>query len=407
MLVAGWLEEQIGIKLKRKPIGRKGSRMDSVQNSMTEAPEVPTKPYRVLSLDGGGMRGVYTAEFLNRLTTYFARSRGEEALDLGKGFDLITGTSTGAIVACALAIGKPLDEVVALYRQNGRHIFPHRIRGTLSAIFRAFFLGGVVVRAGDQALRKALVDVLGDTRVIDVYERRGISLSIPTVAMKTHRSWVFKKTPVSGPRDELYPLVDVCMASSAAPIYRSLAAIDDPMAKHGLKQVFADGGLWANNPILVGMIDALAVAPPGQPIEVFSLGTCSRPEGEHLTERQVHRSMLDWKLGAEVAPLSITAQEFAFDNMARFLAGILTKAGRPVRTLRFPKKDVPAEMMPYLALDDARKAAVDRLIQQANSDADVTKSACDDPNNPDGRMVRALMMDLPAMPAAGVDWRSL
>ena len=60
-------------------------------------------PYRVLSLDGGGMRGIYTAAFLARLTDQFARIRNEAALDLGRGFDLITGTSTGAIVGCALA----------------------------------------------------------------------------------------------------------------------------------------------------------------------------------------------------------------------------------------------------------------------------------------------------------------
>ena len=362
------------------------------------------KPYRVLSLDGGGMRGIYTAEFLDRLTCYFARSRNMEALDLGKGFDLITGTSTGAIVACALAIGKPLSEVVDLYREHGPYIFPHRIKGTLSALFRGFFLGGVVVRMGDRALRDALDGVLGDTTMLDVYQRRGISLSIPTVSMKTHRAWVFKKTPASGVRDDLYPLVDVCMASSAAPIFRSLAAIEDPLAKHGLKQIFADGGLWANNPILVGLIDALQVAAPGQPIEIFSLGTCSRPEGEHIPPRKAHRSMLGWKFGAEVAPLSITAQEFAFDNMARFLANILTEAGRPVKTLRFPKKDVPAEMMPFLALDDARKQAMERLIQQANSDADITKSACDDVRNTEGQMVKALMMDLPPMPTTGFDW---
>lgn len=365
------------------------------------------KPYRVLSLDGGGMRGTYTAEFLDRLTCYFARTRGVEALDLGKGFDLITGTSTGAIVACALAIGRPMSDVVALYRKHGPAIFPHRIKGTRSAIYRAAFLGGSVVRKGDKALREALSGVLGEKTMIDVYDRRGISLSIPTVSMKTHRAWVFKKTPKSGVRDDLYPLVDVCMASSAAPIYRSLAAIDDPMAKHGLKQVFADGGLWANNPILVGLIDALMVAPPDQPIEIFSLGTCSRPEGEHVTDEQAHRSMLGWKLGADVAPLSISAQEFAFDNMARLLSNVLTAAGRPVRTLRFPKKDVPAEMMPFLALDDARKEAMERLIQQANSDADITKSACDDARNPDGLMVRSLMMDLPPMPASGIDWSTL
>jgi len=225
--------------------------------------------------------------------------------------------------------------------------------------------------------------------------------------MKTHRAWVFKKTPKSGVRDDLYPLVDVCLASSAAPIYRSLAAIEDPMGKKAPKQVFADGGLWANNPILVGLLDALMVAGREQPIQIFSLGTCSRPEGEHITEEEAHRSMLGWKLGADVAPLSISAQEFAFDNMARLLSNVLTDCGRPVRTLRFPKKDVPAEMMPYLALDDGRKAAMDRLVQQAGVDADIAKSACDDPRNQDGQMVRSLMESLPPMPITGVDWEAL
>lgn len=52
------------------------------------------------------MRGIYTAVFLDRLVIQFARTRREESLDLGKGFDLITGTSTGAIVASALAVGR-------------------------------------------------------------------------------------------------------------------------------------------------------------------------------------------------------------------------------------------------------------------------------------------------------------
>lgn len=376
--------------------------MVSADDRVSELPK--TKPFRVLSLDGGGMRGIYTAAFLDRLVTYFARSRGEVALDLGKGFDLITGTSTGAIVACALAIGKPLSDVVELYRENGDKIFPHRIKGTASAISRAAFMGGSVVKRGDKALRKALVDVLGARTMVDVFQRRGISLSIPAVAMKTHRAWVFKKTPKSGVRDDLYPLVDVCLASSAAPIYRSLAAVDDPMVQKAPKQVFADGGLWANNPVLVGLLDALMVADRDQSIQIFSLGTCSRPEGEHITDAQAHRSMLGWKLGADVAPLSISAQEFAFDNMARLLSNVLTDCGRPVRTLRFPKKDVPAEMMPFLALDDTRRAAMDRLVQQAGADADITKSACDDPRNQDGEVVRSLMESLPPMPVTGVDW---
>jgi hypothetical protein len=251
-------------------------------------------------------------------------------------------------------------------------------------------------------LRAALTEVLKGTTMLDVFKKRGISLSIPAVAMSSHRAWVFKKTPASGVRDDHYPLVDVCMASSAAPIFRSLAAVDDPNGDHGVKQVFADGGLWANNPIMVGLVDALACAPKDAPIEIFSLGTCSRPEGELLSPEKVHSSILGWKMGAEAAGLSITAQEFAFDNMARFLGNKLTELGRPVRRLRFPNKDVPAEMMKFLALDDARPKAVNRLIQQASNDADLAKSACDDANNPEGRMVKALMMGLSEMPKTGV-----
>jgi hypothetical protein len=372
-----------------------------VETEKNEPAAADIRPYRVLSLDGGGMRGIYTAAFLDRLVTQFARTRGEDCLDLGKGFDLITGTSTGAIVASALAVGRPMSEIVKLYRNHGREIFPHRIKGTVSAIWR-MFVGGRYVRKGDAVLRAALTKVLEGTTMVDVFTKRGISLSIPAVAMSSHRSWVFKKTPVSGVRDDLYPLVDVCMASSAAPIFRSLAAVEDPNGDHGVTQVFADGGLWANNPIMVGLVDALACAPKGAPIEIFSLGTCSRPEGELIKPSKVHRSILGWRMGAEAAGLSITAQEFAFDNMARFLGNKFTELGRPVRRLRFPNKDVPAQMMKFLALDDARPVAVDRLIQQASNDADLAKSACDDPNNPEGQMVKALMMGLPAMPKIGV-----
>ena len=361
------------------------------------------RPYRVLSLDGGGMRGIYTGAFLARLTDQFARLKGEPALDLGLGFDLITGTSTGAIVGCALAVGRPMADVVSLYREHGPKIFPHRLTGKRSAVYRAT-QGNRFVRAGDKALREALQAVLGNTTMLDVFADRNISLSIPAVLMSEHRAWVFKKTPKSGVRDDRYPLVDVCMATSAAPIYRSLAAIDDPNTPGGPQQVFADGGLWANNPIMVGLVDALTIAVPDRPIEIFSLGTCPRPEGDHLDAESAHRSMLDWRFGADVAPLSISAQEFAFDNMARLLANAISGCGRPIRRVRFPNKPVPASMMPYLALDDTRSEAMDRLVAQANTDADLTKSACDDLNNEDGRMIKRLMHDLPAMPATGAVW---
>ena len=341
------------------------------------------------------MRGIYTAAFLDRVCDQQARRTGGELLDIGLGFDLIVGTSTGAIVGCAAAVGCPMHRVVKLYRENGPQIFPHRIRSKLSAVYRAL-AGRRFVRSGDVALRRALKDVLETTTLSDVYHKRGISMCIPTVLMSSHRAWVFKKTPISGVRDDDYSLVDICLATSAAPVYRSLAAIDAPESTSDAQQVFADGGLWANNPVMVALTDAIAIADDDQPIEIFSLGTCPRPEGEHITGDDVHRSLLDWTFGADVAPLAISAQEFAYDNMARLLAIQLSKSGREITTIRFPRKDVPASMMPYLALDDTRKEAMDRLIAQAHSDADLALSACDDPQDAAGRKIKTLLESLPA-----------
>ena len=341
------------------------------------------------------MRGIYTAAFLDRVCDQQARRTGGELLDIGLGFDLIVGTSTGAIVGCAAAVGCPMHRVVNLYRENGPQIFPHRIRSKLSAVYRAL-AGRRFVRSGDVALRRALKDVLETTTLSDVYHKRGISMCIPTVLMSSHRAWVFKKTPISGVRDDDYSLVDICLATSAAPVYRSLAAIDAPESTSDAQQVFADGGLWANNPVMVALTDAIAIADDDQPIEIFSLGTCPRPEGEHITGDNVHRSLLDWTLGTDVAPLAISAQEFAYDNMARLLAIQLSKSGREITTIRFPRKDVPASMMPYLALDDTRKEAMDRLIAQAHSDADLALSACDDQQDAAGRKIKALLESLPA-----------
>jgi len=72
------------------------------------------KPFRVLSVDGGGMRGIYTAAYLAWLSDRFARERGLPNLDVGKGFDLVTGTSTGAIIACAAAMGVPMAAAHAM-----------------------------------------------------------------------------------------------------------------------------------------------------------------------------------------------------------------------------------------------------------------------------------------------------
>lgn len=355
-----------------------------------------SRPFRVLSLDGGGMRGVYASTYLGDLADAFARKRGAAALDIGKGFDLIAGTSTGAIVACALAAGVPLRDVVSLYREHGRTIFPRKLptRFGLSLMVQLFTRPGALA-SGAKALREVLEATFRGETLEQVYARREIALAIPAVEMNRHHSWVFKTPhhPNTNGRDNRYRLADVCLATTAAPIFRSLAPLDDPNGGPGYF-VFADGGLWANNPVIVGLVEALELAAPNQPIEIFALGTCGRPAGQRIDRTKVHRGLLGWKFGGEAAAVSLDAQEFAFDNIARMLSRHLD---HPCTVIRFPRGQIPADVMQYLDLDETRPAAADALITQARHDVNMTNSACGDPDHREGRLICRLFEDLPVI----------
>lgn len=359
------------------------------------------RPFRVLSLDGGGMRGTYTATFLACLASTFARRRNVPAIDVGAAFDLIVGTSTGGIVACALAFGLSPSALVEFYRESGASIFPRRLpRGIGLDLVVDLLKRKRILRSGTEALRVALHKRFQDTTLVEVYQRRGIALAITAVEMSQHRSWVFK-TPHLGTttnhRDDRTTLVNVCMATTAAPVYRSLAIVDHADGGVPGCRAFVDGGLWANNPVLVGLLDALAMAPVDQKIEIFSLGTCPRPAGEQVARTDVNRDLAGWKFGGDAAALSIDAQEFAFDNIARMLVRHLN---RPCEFLRFPRDQVPAALLPYLDLDDTRVGAIDALVNQARTDADMTNSRCADPNSREGALITQLFMDAPAVGGA-------
>lgn len=368
---------------------------------------VHRRPFRVLSLDGGGMRGVYTATYLATVAHGFSQRRGVDYLDVGAAFDLIVGTSVGGIIACSLAVGAPLETVVSMFREHGRHIFPRKLPTRLGLfgwrIIADLIARPSAVRAGANALRAALTNILGSITLKQCYDKRGIALAIPAVEMSQHRSWVFKTPhmPASNHRDDGYSLVDVCLATTAAPIYRSLAAVDHPDAGAGGYNVFVDGGLWANNPVLVGLIEALGIAAADQEIQIFCLGTCPQPAGEGVQRQELARGLPQWKFGGLVAPLAIDAQEFAFDNMARMLAKHM--ASRRVHVTRFPGERVPAALMQYLELDETRPIALDALINQARADANIVNGRCWKPSDPDSQMICDLFNAAPSASRAGGD----
>ena len=207
--------------------------------------------FRVLCIDGGGMRGLYSAAYLAALAANAAARRKTADLDLGRAFDLLVGTSTGGIIACALAAGLPLTKVVDLYQTHGKEIFAVKMPNGLGFDFvRQLFRRPKYLASGDAALERILHAHFGDLTLREVYERRQVAVAIPAVEMSRHRSWVFKTSHLGGHRDDGFRLVDVCLATTAAPLYRSMARLTTPMMP-GNHHVFVDGGLWANNPVLV------------------------------------------------------------------------------------------------------------------------------------------------------------
>ena len=97
------------------------------------------------------------------------------------------------------------------------------------------------------------------------------------------------------------------------------------------------------------------------------------PAGEQIAPTEVHRGLSDWRFGGDAAALAIDAQQFAYDHMAKKLARHLD---HHATIIRFPSEKVPAALIPYLGLDDTRDEAMDALINQARTDADMTNSRC-------------------------------
>src|SRR5262245_54265446 len=126
-----------------------------------DAPE--TRPFRVLCLDGGGMRGAYQVAYLSTFADRVCESQKRgQPLDIGAAFDLVVGTSTGGIVACGLAAGIPLRDIQTLYAKAGAKMFPMQWARPLPVLGKLVKGLGTGKRRSDRPLRNALTSTLGD-----------------------------------------------------------------------------------------------------------------------------------------------------------------------------------------------------------------------------------------------------
>lgn len=360
-------------------------------------------PFRVLCIDGGGMRGIYAATFLDDLGRRYAKYRGlgGHGLDLGKGFDLLVGTSTGAIVAMALAVGVPPSTVVNFYRRKGPSVFPVKVPTELGmSLLLQLWTRPKHLRAGEAALLAALEEIFGEMTLGELYRSRGIALAVPAVEMTTHHAWIFKTPhlPTSVGRDDDYRLTEVCKATSAAPIFRSLAAVNNPDGTG--HRVFADGGLFANSPVMLGLVDALEMTSTGDTIEIYGLGTCPRPPGTAIEPDRVHWGFVAWAFGGRAVALALDAQDDVSWHMARLLS---RHVDREIKLIRFPRTPIASSSHHFLDLDETGTSAVNALMMQAHSDVQGTLALCADSGDRDGQLIRTLLMEIPPAAASATE----
>jgi len=334
-------------------------------------------PIHVLALDGGGMRGLYSAAVLSALAARFAEPKEGNHLDIGKGFDLVVGTSTGAILAAAIALGIPVKRITRLYEEAGSQIFSDPIPPydeSLRFSERGRFWRWVVRHLGrpgnpNRRLESELRGIFGRLTFGEIYDQRGIGLCISATAFLQHKPRVFKTPHLEEKqRDNGVTLADACLASSAAPIYLPLASITaDGLAG----QVYADGGLWANNPVLLGVIEGLSLSAPDQPIVIMSVGTCRPPTGFPLPA-QLDRGIIGWRGGVLPLELAMNAQGRAAHHAAILLAEQLERLGKRVHILRCEESMPSAKQVDLLQLDSASTDACDLMKQLGNEDGHLT-----------------------------------
>ncbi len=198
-------------------------------------------PKRILSLDGGGIRGVLTLGFLEHIEEMLARENNNPDFRLCDYFDLIGGTSTGSIIAAGLAIGMKASEIKKHYFELGTKIF-----GLKKGFFQYLFKG---VKYDNNPLEVALKSFFGDITLGDT-ERIKTGLSIFTKRAETFSTWAIHNHPKGKfyAQNKDWPLWQVIMASAAAPTYFLPMMLKDAAGDQG---AFIDGGIsMVNNPSL-------------------------------------------------------------------------------------------------------------------------------------------------------------
>jgi uncharacterized protein len=294
----------------------------TIQTKREPLPWPKDRPFRILSIDGGGICGILPAAVLAELERRFLGGRS-----IAGYFDMIAGTSTGGIIALALGAGMTAADIRSIYVERGGMIFPPR--WWPARYLRQFRR---LVRYGYDA--KALETELSRIFQARVFGDTSVRLCIPSFEGRHGEPWIYK-TPhhPDYKNDRHEKMVKVGLATAAAPTFFRALEHDG--------YLMVDGGLWANNPIINALVDALACfeIERGQ-IQILSLG-CGETQ-YRVTPRRAAGGVFQWR---DVIRAAMRAQSHNALGQAYLLLG-------KDRVMRI---DAPESPNP-IALDDYLRA---------------------------------------------------
>lgn len=270
----------------------------TLQKRRVQLPWPADRPFRILSIDGGGICGILPAAVLAEIETRFLGGAS-----IARHFDMIAGTSTGGIIALGLGHGKTAREIRDIYVERGGLIFPPA--GMIGRLFRR--ARRIARYAYDsRALEDELLRTFGDAPFGSAQTR----LCIPSFEGRHGEPWIYK-TPhhPDYKKDQFERMVRVGLATSAAPTF--LKALPN----NGY--VMVDGGLWANNPVMNALVDALTCFDLDRSqIQILSLG-CGETTFK-VDESKAQGGLFHWR---DVFSAAMRAQSLNALGQAYLLVG--------------------------------------------------------------------------------------
>ena len=316
---------------------------------------------RILSVDGGGIRGLIPAVVLKALE--------EKVGKLSSAFHMISGTSTGGIIAAALALGRDdlnAASLVDLYENKGKDIFPSSWLSPVEGV--------VSDKYSPASLESLLKEDFGDAWLSDVTDTELLVTSYDIIRRRPEffKSWRARRDtdsrrdPSTDVLAEDFRLRDVCRATSAAPTYFPPAQITNRKNTGTPEDSFTliDGGMVANNPAMCALASARKLFPEADNFFVLSLGTGQLTQPIDLS-RHILGGALGWGI-TTIIDLALGGPSDAVDYQLR--QELATKNYHRFQTSLQGASD---------AMDDASEANIANLKARTQDLLDRNRAAFD------------------------------